>query len=217
MSGPAGVIMFGSTALDSALGSTGGGLTQSQAGSSLDEKSLGARTYNVRDFGAKGDGVAIDTVSVQSAIDACSKDKGGTVLIPAGDFVIGTIELKNNVTLHLVAQGKLLGSANPEHYKAGNGIPPSNGNIVMISAANAENITIEGPGTIDGNGAKFFTGKGDMTGPGQNSSQGYFQRPHLMHQPSHSRCLLNCQRLPLHTHSQLPSRVSKWSSNLQPR
>jgi len=50
----------------------------------------------------------------------------------------------------------------------------------MISAANAENVSIEGPGTIDGNGAKFFTGRGDMTGPGQNSSEGYFQRPHLM-------------------------------------
>src|ERR671930_186668 len=59
-------------------------------------------------------------------------------------------------------------------------IPPSNGNVVMISAANAENIRIEGPGTIDGNGAKFFTGRGDMTGPGQNSSAGYYQRPHLL-------------------------------------
>jgi hypothetical protein len=50
----------------------------------------------------------------------------------------------------------------------------------MISAGNAENVRIEGPGTIDGNGAKFFTGHGDMTGPGQNSSQGYYQRPHLL-------------------------------------
>jgi polygalacturonase len=41
-------------------------------------------------------------------------------------------------------------------------------------------VTLTGKGTIDGNGAKFFTGKGDMTGPGQNSSEGYFQRPHLM-------------------------------------
>ena len=177
MAVPAAAMTLGSAA----LGSTGGdNHTTTQVGSSVDEKSLGARTYNVRDFGAKGDGVAIDTGAVQSAIDACNRDKGGTVLVPAGDFVVGTIELKNNVTLHLAAQGKLLGSANPEHYKAGNGIPPNNGNIVMISAANAENITIEGPGTIDGNGAKFFTGKGDMTGPGQNSSQGYFQRPHLM-------------------------------------
>src|SRR5215204_7305195 len=145
-----------------------------------DDKTVGARIFNVRDFGAVGDGVTLDTSAVQSAIDACFKDKGGTVLIPAGRFVIGTIELKSNVTLHLAAQGRLLGSDNGKHYRAGNGIPPGNGNIVMISASGAENVTIEGAGTIDGNGAKFFTGRGDMTGPGQNSSEGYFQRPHLM-------------------------------------
>jgi Glycosyl hydrolases family 28 len=146
----------------------------------VDDKAEGARLYNVRDFGAKGDGVTFDTAPVQAAIDLCNKDKGGTVLVPAGDFVVGTLELKSNVTLHLAAQGRLLGSPNGEHYKAGNGIPPDNGNIVMISAANAENVRIEGLGTIDGNGARFFTGKGDMTGPGQNSSEGYFQRPHLL-------------------------------------
>ena len=152
-----------------------------QSGASAAEDKLpGARVFNIRDFGAKGDGSTLDTVAVQSAIDAAHKDQGGTVLVPAGTFVVGTIELKSNVTLHLAAQGRLLGSEKAEHYKAGNGIPPSNGNVVMISAANAENITIEGPGTIDGNGAKFFTGKGDMTGPGQNSAEGYFQRPHLM-------------------------------------
>src|SRR5262249_1783453 len=145
-----------------------------QANPSTDEKSLGARVYNVRDFGAKGDGVTLDTVPVQAAIDACTNDKGGTVLIPAGKFVVGTLELKSNVTLHLAAQGRSLGSGSAEHYKAGNGIPPGNGNIVLLSAANAENIAIEGLGTIDGNGAKFFTGKGDNTGPGQNSAEGYF-------------------------------------------
>jgi hypothetical protein len=146
----------------------------------FDDKNLGARVYNIRDFGAVGDGVTLDTIAVQAAVDACNRDKGGTVLVPAGDFIVGTLELKTNVTLHVAAQGRLLGSSDIQHYKAGNGIPPGNGNVVLLSAANAENITIEGPGTIDGNGVKFFTGKGDMTGPGQNSAQGYFQRPHLL-------------------------------------
>jgi len=162
-----------------ALGASSAALGQTN-GSAADGKDAGARVYNVRDFGAKGDGATLDTAAVQAAIDACNRDKGGVVLIPAGDFVVGTLELKSNVTLRLAAQGRLLGSGSPEHYRAGNGIPPSNGNIVLLSAADAENITIEGPGTIDGNGAKFFTGKGDNTGPGQNSAEGYFQRPHLM-------------------------------------
>jgi hypothetical protein len=144
------------------------------------DKVLGTRVYNVRDFGALGDGQTLDTTAVQAAIDACNREKGGMVLVPAGNFVVGTIELKSNVTLHLAAQGRLLGSAKIEHYKAGNGVPPGNGNIVMISAANAENVTIEGSGTIDGQGVKFFTGRGDMTGPGQNSVEGYSQRPHLL-------------------------------------
>lgn len=122
---------------------------------------LGAATYNVRDFGAKGDGVTLDTAAVQAAIDACTRDRGGMVLVPAGDFLVGTLELKSNVTLHLAAQGRLLGSAEIAHYHAGREIPRGNGNIVLISAANAENVTIEGPGTIDGQGAKFLPGAKD--------------------------------------------------------
>jgi polygalacturonase len=135
--------------------------------------------YNVRHFGAKGDGAALDTAAVQAAIDACARD-GGVVVVPAGDFVIGTVELKSRVTLHLAERGRLLGSGRIEHYHAGHGVPPGNGNIVLLSAANAEHVAIEGPGTIDGNGAKFFTGRGDNTGPGQNSAQGYSERPHLI-------------------------------------
>jgi hypothetical protein len=122
---------------------------------------LGARTYSIRDFGAKGDGKTLDTAAVQAAIDACTTDRGGTVLVPAGDFLIGTIELKSNVTLHLAAQGRLLGSDDIANYHPGREIPPDNGNIALISAAGAENITIEGPGTIDGQGAKFLPGAKD--------------------------------------------------------
>jgi hypothetical protein len=141
---------------------------------------LGARIFDVREYGARGDGKTLDTASIQAAIDACTDQRGGVVLIPAGDFVVGTLELKSNVTLHLAAQGRLVGSADAAHYHAGRGIPTSNGNVVLLSAAEAENVTIEGAGTIDGNGAAFYTGRGDNTGPGANSAEGYFQRPHLL-------------------------------------
>src|ERR1700687_1840361 len=83
----------------------------------------GTRIYNIVDFGAKGDGKALDTQAVQAAIDACTKDQGGTVLVPAGVFVLGTVEIKSNVTLHIAAQGKLLGSADGKQYHASDGIP----------------------------------------------------------------------------------------------
>lgn len=138
-----------------------------------------SRSYSIRDYGAKGDGKTLDTAPVQAAIDACAADRGGTVLVPAGDFLIGTVELKSNVTLHLSASGRLLGSSTIEHYSAGKGVPPGNGNVVLLYAANAENIRIEGPGTVDGQGGKFYIGRGDNTGPGGNRAQGYVQRPHL--------------------------------------
>jgi hypothetical protein len=120
----------------------------------------GARVYNIRDYGAKGDATTLDTDAIQSAIDACTKDQGGTVLVPAGTFLIGPIELKSNVTLHIVAAGKLLGTTDVTKYQPANGIPlrgdwtMGDGNVGLVYAANAENVTIEGAGTIDGQGTQ---------------------------------------------------------------
>jgi len=152
-------------AATASLGSGLGRMTklfgQSATTVSTPHADVGSRTYNIRDFGAKGDGATLDTNALQTAIDACNKDQGGVVLVPAGVFVIGTVEMKSNVTLHIAAQGKLLGSADGKHYRAADAIPLSgdatlnDGNVGLIFAVNAENITIEGPGTIDGQGAQF--------------------------------------------------------------
>lgn len=131
----------------------------SSASSAID----GARVYNVRDFGAKGDGKALDTKAVQNAIDACARDGGGTVLVPPGTFQIGTIELKDNVTLHLAAAATLLGSADGTQYHAIDAIPLHgdatlvDGNWALVFAVNAKNVTIEGPGMIDGQGLQFHS------------------------------------------------------------
>lgn len=121
----------------------------------------GAHTYNVREFGAKGDGTTLDTVAIQAAIDRCTADGGGTVLVPAGTFVIGTVELKSNVTLHLSAGATLLGSADGKQYHAVDAIPLKgdstlgDGNWALLFAVNAKNVVIEGQGTINGQGAQF--------------------------------------------------------------
>jgi polygalacturonase len=142
---------------------TGVGAQPAKKPSAQNDHDLGARTYNIRDFGAKGDGVTLDTAAVQAAIDACSKDQGGTVLVPAGVFVIGTVELKSNVTLFLAASAKLLGTADGKQYRAADEVPLSgdstleDGNVGLLYAVKAENITIEGTGTIDGQGAQFHS------------------------------------------------------------
>ena len=126
-----------------------------------EDKSSGTRIYNIRDFGAAGDGKTLDTLALQKAIDACNNDEGGIVLVPAGVFVIGTVQLKSNVTLHIAASGVLLGTDDGKQYYADNTIPLSgdttleDGNVGLIFAIKAENFSIEGMGTIDGNGARF--------------------------------------------------------------
>ena len=136
--------------------------------------------FDIRDFGAVGDGTTLNTATIQSAIDAANAAQGGIVFIPSGVFLCGTIELKSNVTLFLDTTAKLLGSPKAEDYHTGNNIPRSNGNVVFVSAARAENITICGNGTIDGNGRAFFSGRGDNSGPGASTGQGNVERPHLI-------------------------------------
>jgi hypothetical protein len=144
----------------------------------------GAHVYNVRDFGAVGDGTTLDTAALQAAIDACARDGGGTVLVPAGVFQIGTVELKSNVTLHLAAAARLLGSADGKQYHAVDAIPLSgdstlgDGNWALLFAVNAANVTIEGRGTIDGQGLQFHPPVRGATPP---SGLGGNRRPyHLL-------------------------------------
>jgi polygalacturonase len=147
-------------------------------GFSQSQSKMGIGIYNVTDYGAVGDGTALNTEAIQSAINACSADSGGTVVIPAGDFLCGTLELKSNITFKISTKGRLLGSGKREDYTSGKGVPPGNGNMCFLYAANAHNITIEGNGTIDGQGQIFFNGRGDGTGPGGHS--GNMDRPHLI-------------------------------------
>jgi hypothetical protein len=120
--------------------------------------SIGARTFDVRDFGAAGDGKTLDTEAIQKAIDAAHENRGGTVLVPAGNFLIAPIELKSNVTLSLAADARLTGTTDKSLYHPARGIPLNgdhtmgDGNTGLVYAANAKNVTIEGPGTIDGQG-----------------------------------------------------------------
>jgi polygalacturonase len=55
--------------------------------------------YNVKDFGAKGDGAAINSDAINKAIDAAAAEGGGTVYFPAGNYLSGSIHLKSNICL----------------------------------------------------------------------------------------------------------------------
>ncbi|MBU6410144.1 MAG: right-handed parallel beta-helix repeat-containing protein [Verrucomicrobia bacterium] len=145
----------------------------------------GAKVYNIRDFGAVGDRKTLDTAAVQAAVDACFKDGGGTVLVPAGVFQIGMIELKSNVTLRISAGGTLLGTGDGRQYHNVAAVPlrgdatAGDGDVGLIYAVHSENVTVEGPGTIDGQGTLFQHRRGDPN-PSAAGIGGSHRPYHLM-------------------------------------
>jgi len=128
-------------------------------------------TFNVRQYGAMGDGKTPDTAAINKAIEACAAAGGGQVQFPAGNYLSGTVHLKSNVTLFLEAGATLIGSGNLEHYQ--NFSPPAGTpeakwtrwHRALILGDGAENVTIAGQGMIDGN--KVFDPRGEerMRGP----------------------------------------------------
>ena len=116
-----------------------------------------AKVFNIKSYGAIGNGVAMETEAIQKTIDACQAAGGGIVWVPAGDFQIGTIWLRSNITLSLDYGASLLGSQKIADYKTeGLSIPREGGPHCLIYAENASNIVIEGLGVIDGRGTPEF-------------------------------------------------------------
>ena len=113
-------------------------------------------SLNVRDFGAKGDANTNDTLSFQTSLDRCAALGGGDVLVPAGDYLIGGIQLRSNTTLRLDAATTLHGTPNFDDYAVttvrweGKWIP---GHVALIYAIDAQNIAVIGAGKIIGNPA----------------------------------------------------------------
>jgi polygalacturonase len=138
---------------------------------------------DIRTFGAVGDGATLETKAVQAAIDKCSEAGGGIVLVTNGNFVVGTIYLKSDVTLHIEAGAAILGSTNIADYTTDTDRTMYNEpymNRCLIFARDAKNITLEGKGVIDGRG-KSFPNKGNRE----------------RHRPKMIR-LLNCSHIRVH-------------------
>lgn len=117
---------------------------------------IAAQTYNVKDYGAAGNGKQIDSPAIQKAIDDCTNKGGGTVIIPKGTYLSATVVIKDNVTLHLQEGALLLGSTDLNDYTMVDPFTDGLGVNVgrtFIAAVDARNIAIEGKGTIDGQGS----------------------------------------------------------------
>ncbi len=116
--------------------------------------------FNVRTYGAKGDGATLDTAAIQTAIDACAKRGGGVVHLPAGRYLSGTIFLKSNITLDLAADAVLLGSGKLEDYSRDVKVLEYYPffSQCLLYAEEAHDIRLTGQGVIDGQGHLFPQG-----------------------------------------------------------
>jgi polygalacturonase len=117
-------------------------------------------TYNILDFGAKGDGETMNTSAINKAVEICNRKGGGTVLIPPGKFLTGTVVLLSDVDFHLEPGAILLGSRDTSDYLRMESTLFEEGynRFGMICAVDAKNISITGSGEINGNGTYFMNG-----------------------------------------------------------
>jgi polygalacturonase len=112
------------------------------------------KTFNVCDFGAKGDGETSDTRAFQKTLDTCAVSGGGQVIVPAGRYLIGSVQMGYQTILKLEPNSVIIGSSDPNDYPMidirweGRWQP---GRRALIYAANVDHTGIIGPGRIEGN------------------------------------------------------------------
>lgn len=111
------------------------------------------KVMDVTKAGVVGDGTTLNTARIQKMIDDCSAAGGGAVRFPPGRYLTGTIQIKSNVTLRLEDGAALLGSTDVADYRNIDPFIDGSGNPLghaLIVAVDAQNVGIEGKGTVDG-------------------------------------------------------------------
>ena len=125
----------------------------------MGHQAMSARDYNIVDYGARADTTVLSTNALQLAIDLCSRDGGGRVVVPTGNYTIGSIVLRSNVHLHLEQGATLYGSTRLEDYQPMKSdyvsLRTQTTTIQLIYADGVKNVCIDGYGAIDGRGRAF--------------------------------------------------------------
>ncbi|HEX8315562.1 MAG TPA: glycoside hydrolase family 28 protein [Flavisolibacter sp.] len=120
-------------------------------------KAQNSRVFNIKDYGAVGDGKKDDAAAIQKAIDACNKAGGGRVLIPAGHtFLAGPFDLRSYVEFYLEPNARLLANPDEKAYTKSAFRENKGEGTIWIGGENVQHLSIIGSGTIDGNGISFM-------------------------------------------------------------
>lgn len=116
-----------------------------------------SHVFNIKDFGAVGDGKTDDAHAIQQALDACTAAGGGRVLVPAGStFLTGPFDLKSHVEFYVEAGARVLANPDLSVYKKSAFRATVSEGTIWIGGENLEQVTICGGGNIDGNGLAFM-------------------------------------------------------------
>jgi polygalacturonase len=114
------------------------------------------RVFRLTDYGAVADGKTLNTKAIASAIAACTSKGGGKLVVPAGVYLTGPIQLASNLELHLEKGATLLFTDNPDEYPVGGTPSLPERHQSLLSVEKAHDIAITGKGKIDGQGAKWW-------------------------------------------------------------
>lgn len=121
----------------------------------IDQPRFRADTFLITSYGAKGDGLTLNTKAINRAITECSQKGGGVVVIPGGLWMSGPIILKSNVNLHLKKAATLLFTPDKSQYALVEGFYEGKAaarNQSPISGTDLDNVALTGQGIVDGNG-----------------------------------------------------------------
>ena len=164
-----------------------------------------AADYDIRAFGAKGDGVTLDTAPIRKAVDAAAAAGGGRVVVPAGTYLTGTVWLKDGTDLHLKKGAVLLGSPNLDDYNADDAYPqnarsPQEGwsGKHLVLAVGRRNVAVTGEGVIDGNGTAFLDASRSKPRPNDVAfRRGYVNIPDRasMRRPGQELAFIECRNV----------------------
>lgn len=141
---------------------------------SMSSQAQNLAVFNIKTYGAKGDGKTINTQAINKTIEACAEAGGGTVIVPAGTYLTGTIQMKSHITLLLEKGAIIKGISSLKAYlpyiptrEMGkyDSASQHNWNRALILGVGVTDVTITGAGIIDGDHVFDPQGEEKMRGP----------------------------------------------------
>jgi len=161
----------------------------------------GHAQFDISQYGALADGKTVNTKAIQTAIDRCAAAGGGTLVIPKGEFISGSLFLKPGVNVELREGAVLKCSTNPQDFELRKGIR-FEGHFEewttdLLNAEHTDHLRITGPGMLNGNGSAYWRNNSPFGRPRlcaiRDSRDVIVSGVHFLSSPSWNLHLYNCQ------------------------